>query len=74
MPPKPNNGSLAQAVRAKRGKQSMRAAAKEIPATHSVIEFVERGRIPSPSLWLKILRWLDVIDYETVKHLSNYAK
>ena len=69
-----NNGSLAQAVREKRGSKSIRAAAKEISATHSVIEFVEKGRIPKPPIWLKLLRWLDVIDDETVKRLNTYTK
>lgn len=66
--------SLAQAVRARRGVQSIRALADELGELQQTLFMVERGRQPRPSTFVKLMKWLNVIDHETAQRLMQYTQ
>ncbi len=66
--------TLGKAVAAKRGTRPLRDLARELKEPHSSIQFVETGRMPGPRLFVKLARWLDLIDWTTSKKLMPYTQ
>lgn len=66
--------SLAEAVRIRRGQRSMREVAAELGEVHSSIQYVEKGRLPRPALFVKLLRWLEVITEDEASRINPYTE
>jgi len=65
--------SLADAVRVKRGDQSIRNLAALLDEPFTIIAAVERGRIPQPRSFVKIMNWLGVLPRRYVKAMLPYT-
>ncbi len=65
---------LGKALITKRGKRSIRAIATKLDEPHANIQHVEGGRMPGPRLWLKLLRWLNVITEAKYQKLLKYTE
>lgn len=65
---------LGAAVQKKRGDRALRDLARELNEPHTNIQHIERGRMPGPALFVKLVQWLGVIDDDVAKKLLKYAE
>ncbi|MEQ8477102.1 helix-turn-helix transcriptional regulator [Fulvivirga sp.] len=66
MASKINSDKLSSMIKSKRGKQGLRATAKEINISAPTLSRIEQGKLPDIDTYVKICEWLNVsTDYFT---------
>lgn len=64
---------LGQKVKARRGEMTMRDLGQTLDLSHSMIHRVEKGEMPSPGAFIKLVAWLGEIDGKNAERLTQLA-